>query len=225
MTLSGGEMQRVALARALAIDPDVLLLDEPLSALDPGMKEYFIHVLKDVHQDNGLTIIQVSHDRHEILSLGTRMALIMDGCLEQEGSVREVYAAPVSRQVAEFIGYENVIDGTVVSSPDGDILIDAAGLKLKASRPLEEGSRVTFCIGADEIVVHPPGSSLAGLENVSEGIVTALTQAGYLTRVRIDAGATLSAVMVRETADEMALKVGSRIPISIRKNAIRLIGQ
>src|SRR5690606_6942705 len=110
MTLSGGEMQRVALARALATSPRVLLLDEPLSALDPSMKEYFIQELREVHQDTGLTIIQVSHDRHEILSLGTRMALIMDGCLEQEGSVREVYESPVSRRVAEFIGYENVIE-------------------------------------------------------------------------------------------------------------------
>jgi molybdate/tungstate transport system ATP-binding protein len=225
LTLSGGEMQRVALARALAIDPDVLLLDEPLSALDPGMKEYFIHVLKDLHQDNGLTIIQVSHDRHEILSLGTRMVLIMDGCLEQEGSVREVYAAPASRQVAEFIGYENVIDGVVVSSHTGECLLDASGLMLRASCTIPEGSRVTFCIGADEIVVHPPGSSLAGQENATPGIVTGLTQAGYLTRVRIDAGATLSAVMVRETAEEMGLKVGSPVLITIRKNAIRMIGQ
>ena len=225
MTLSGGEMQRVALARALAIDPDVLLLDEPLSALDPGMKEHFIHILKDIHQDNGLTIIQVSHDRHEILSLGTRMALIMDGCLEQEGSVREVYAAPASRQVAEFIGFENVLDGIVVSSQNGESTIDSSGLVLMTSRALPEGLPVSFCIGADEIVIHPPGSSLPGLENISEGTVTALTQAGYLTRVRLDAGAVLSAVMVRETADEMALKVGSPVRISIRKNAIRMIGK
>jgi molybdate/tungstate transport system ATP-binding protein len=225
LTLSGGEMQRVALARALAIDPDVLLLDEPLSALDPGMKEHFIHILKDVHQDNGLTIIQVSHDRHEILSLGTRMALIMDGCLEQEGSVREVYAAPASRQVAEFIGYENVIDGVVVSSHAGECLIDAKGMHLRAFSTVPEGRTITFCIGADEVVVHPPGSSPAGQENATPGIVTSLTQAGYLTRVRIDAGATLSVVMVRETAEEMGLKVGSPVLISIRKNAIRMIGQ
>ena len=225
LTLSGGEMQRVALARALAINPDVLLLDEPLSALDPGMKEHFIHVLKDLHQDNGLTIIQVSHDRHEILSLGTRMVLIMDGCLEQEGSVREVYAAPASRQVAEFIGYENVIDGVVVSSRAGECLIDVEGMHLHASSPVPEGQQVTFCIGADEVIVHPSGSSLAGQENISEGVVTALTQAGYLTRVRIDAGATLSVVMVRETAEEMGLKVGSPVLITIRKNAIRMIGQ
>jgi molybdate/tungstate transport system ATP-binding protein len=225
LTLSGGEMQRVALARALAIEPDILLLDEPLSALDPGMKEYFIHVLKDIHRDNGLTIIQVSHDRHEILSLGTRMALIMDGCLKQEGSVREVYAAPATRQVAEFIGYENVIDGVVVSSRDGECLIDARGKHLRASCTVQEGREVTFCIGADEIIVHPPDYSPRGQENVIQATVTALTQAGYLTRVRIDAGIVLSMVMVRETAEEMGLKVGSPVLITIRKNSIRMIGQ
>ncbi|HIH26671.1 MAG TPA: ABC transporter ATP-binding protein [Methanoregulaceae archaeon] len=225
LTLSGGEMQRVALARALAIDPDVLLLDEPLSALDPGMKEHFIHVLKDIHQENGLTIIQVSHDRHEILSLGTRMALVMDGCLEQEGSVRQVYAAPASRRVAGFIGYENVIDGVVVSSRDGECLIDVSGVILRTSCTIPEGRKVTFCIGADEIVVHPIEAQVAGDENAVRGVVTAVSQAGYLTRVRIDAGITFSAVMVREAADTMALKVGSPVLFTIRKTAIRIIGQ
>lgn len=224
LTLSGGEMQRVALARALAIDPDILLLDEPLSALDPGMKEYFIQVLKDIHRENALTIVQVSHDRHEILSLGTRMALIMEGSLEQEGSVRDVYATPANRQVAEFIGYENVMEGVIVSSSDGECLIDASGLQLRASCTLPEGRGVTFCIGADEIVIHPPQAPRPGLENTVQGVITAITQAGYLTRVRIDAGAKLSAVMVREKADDMTLRVGSRVLLTIRKNAIRIIG-
>jgi molybdate/tungstate transport system ATP-binding protein len=224
LTLSGGEMQRVALARALAISPDVLLLDEPLSALDPAMKEYFIHELKTVHGETDLTIIQVSHDRHEILSLGTRMALIMDGCLKQEGLVREVYAAPASRRVAEFIGYENVIDGVVVVSQAGECLIDVSGLMLRASCAVPEGSQVTFCIGADEVIVHPAGSAPFGMANEFQGIVTSLTQAGYLTRIRIDAGATLSAVMIREMAEEMALRAGSPVRVCIRKNNIRIIG-
>ncbi len=225
LNLSGGEMQRVALARALAIDPQILLLDEPLSALDPGMKEYFIQVLKEIHRDNGLTIIQVSHNRHEILSLGTRMALIMDGRLEQEGSVRQVYASPATREVAEFIGYENVIDGVVVSSGDGECLIDASGLKLRASCTVPAGQGVTFCIGADEVVLHSPQASLSGKDNTVQGMVNAITQSGYLTRVVIDAGATLSAVIVREMADEMALRVGSPVLLTIRKNAIRMIGK
>jgi len=225
LTLSGGEMQRVALARALAISPDVLLLDEPLSALDPTMKEYFIHELRTIHQETGLTIIQVSHDRHEILSLGTRMALIMDGCLEQEGSVGRVYESPVSRRVAEFIGYENVIDGVVVSSEGGECLINAEGMQLHALYSIPEGRPVTFCIGADEVIVHPHGAPAAVHENEIAGIVTSLTQAGYLTRVRIDAGAVLSAVMIREMAEEMALKAGSLVSVSIRKKAIRIIGQ
>jgi molybdate/tungstate transport system ATP-binding protein len=224
-TLSGGEMQRIALARALAISPDVLLLDEPLSALDPGMKEYFIHELQSIHRDNGLTIIQVSHDRHEILSLGTRMALIMDGCLKQEGTVREVYAAPASRQVAEFIGYENVIDGVVVSSRGGECIINASGLMLRAPCTVPEGDHVTFCIGADEIMVHPEGSEAPGIENEFQGIVTVITQSGYLTRVQIDAGTNLSSVILREMAEDMALKEGSRVIVSIRKNAIRMVGR
>lgn len=223
LTLSGGEMQRVALARALAISPDVLLLDEPLSALDPAMKEYFINELRVIHQENSLTIIQVSHDRHEILSLGTRMALIMDGCLEQEGSVREVYESPSSRRVAEFIGYENVIDGVVISSGSGECLIDATGMQLHAPYSIPEGRTVTFCIGADEVILYPAAEPPAARENAIRGIVMSLSQAGYLTRVRIDAGVILSAVMIREMAEGMALKSGSPVIACIRKKAIRMI--
>ncbi len=226
LTLSGGEMQRVALARALAISPDVLLLDEPLSALDPGAKEHFIHVLRDIHKEDGLTIIQVSHDRHEILSLGTSMAVIMDGCLQQKGSVREVFAAPVSRSVAEFIGYENVIDGVLTAPRAGECLIDVDGTHLRAPCTGQRAGPVTVCISADEVFVHPRGVSPADHENAHPGIVTSLTQAGYLTRARIDAGgATVVAVMIRETAEEMALKVGSLVTVSFRKNAVRFVGQ
>jgi molybdate/tungstate transport system ATP-binding protein len=225
LTLSGGEMQRVALARALATKPAVLLLDEPLSALDPNLRDFFIQELKAIHQESGLTIIQVSHDRHEILSLGTSMALIMEGCLEQEGSVQEVYAQPVCRRVAEFIGYENVIDGMVISSGSGECVIDALGLRLRTSCAVPERSRVTFCIGADEVVVHPSDSSPHRTENEFHGVITAITQAGYLTRFRIDAGVELSSVMIREMAEELALTVGSPVTVSIRKKAIRIIGK
>ncbi len=225
LTLSGGEMQRVALARALAISPDVLLLDEPLSALDPAMKEYFINELRAVHGENGLTIIQVSHDRHEILSLGTRMALIMDGCLEQVGSVRGIYESPGSRRAAEFIGYENVIDGVVISSADGECLVDASGIHLSAPCDLPQGSPVTLCIGADEVILHPAAAFPDDHENAIRGSVISLTQAGYLTRVRIDAGITLSAVMIRETAEGLHLKPGTPVTACIKKRAIRLIGE
>lgn len=225
LTLSGGEMQRIALARALAISPDILLLDEPLSALDPAMKEYFINELRAIHQENGLTIIQVSHDRHEILSLGTRMALIMEGCLEQVGSVRDIYESPCSRRVAEFIGYENVINGSVISSGDGECLIDASGMRLHAPYELPQGIPVILCISADEVILHPADAFLCGHENAIKGSVISLTQAGYLTRVRIDTGTTLSAVMIRETAEGMNLYPGTPVIACIRKRAIRLIRQ
>ena len=119
LTLSGGEQQRVAIARALAIDPVMLLLDEPLSALDPIARDRFIGELRSLHRDQGLTIVHVTHDRRDAASLGTRMAMIIDGRLVQEDHINTVFSSPCMERVARFIWYQNILMGTVTSCEDG----------------------------------------------------------------------------------------------------------
>ncbi len=107
-TLSGGEQQRVSLARALAVDPKMLLLDEPLSALDPSFREELSDYLAEINK-NGMTIIMVTHNFGEVLSLGNRVAVIADGTLQQTDEVRTVFREPANRRVAEFVGMKNLI--------------------------------------------------------------------------------------------------------------------
>lgn len=108
-TLSGGEQQRVSLARALAVGPELLLLDEPLSALDPSFREELSDYLAEINK-GGITIIMVTHNFGEVLSLGSRVAVITDGVLQQTGDVRKVFREPYNRKVAEFVGMKNLID-------------------------------------------------------------------------------------------------------------------
>jgi molybdate/tungstate transport system ATP-binding protein len=106
-TLSGGEQQRVALARALAVKPSVILLDEPVSALDPRFREDLQDYLSRINRD-GMTLVMVTHDFNEVLSLGHRVAVILEGTLQQVGEVKSVFREPLNRQVAEFVGMKNL---------------------------------------------------------------------------------------------------------------------
>jgi iron(III) transport system ATP-binding protein len=137
--LSGGQQQRVALARALVIRPDVLLLDEPLSNLDAQLRLEMRAEIKRLHEQTGTTALYVTHDQEEALSIAHRIAILRDGLLQQVGTPRELYRAPVSRFVAEFIGETNFLPG-IVEGADAQILqVATPAGALRAAKP-ESGS-------------------------------------------------------------------------------------
>jgi putrescine transport system ATP-binding protein len=138
--LSGGQKQRVALARALARRPRLLLLDEPLSALDRGLREQTRAELVGVQRRLGTSFILVTHDQEEAMTMGTRIGLMRDGRLAQIGTPAEIYESPASRFVAEFLGAANVLQAVVRRSEAGGSLLEVAGLGLvHASRPAPRG--------------------------------------------------------------------------------------
>jgi len=124
--LSGGQQQRVALARGLVFDPDVVLLDEPLGALDKNLREQMQVEIKRIHRELGITMIYVTHDQTEAMTMSDRVAVFNGGRIEQLGSPLEVYNRPVSRFVAEFIGDSNILPGTIDPARPG--VIDLAGI-------------------------------------------------------------------------------------------------
>jgi len=150
--LSGGQQQRVALARALAPGPSVLLLDEPMSALDARLRERLRGQVKEIQRELDITTVYVTHDQEEALSISDRVAVMHDGRVEQVGTPEEVYREPASRFVAEFVGDNNVLDGTAT--------------------PLEtKGSTVSVVPGAFEVAETTTGSVSVGIrpEAVSFG--------------------------------------------------------
>jgi thiamine transport system ATP-binding protein len=163
--LSGGQQQRIALARALAPGPDVLLLDEPLSALDARLRERLRVVIRDIQQDLGITTIYVTHDQAEALAISDRVAVISDGHVEQVGPPEAIYREPATRFVAEFVGDNNLLDGTVVSTDPPRVGFDPAsdgtlGTTVSVDGVSEVGQEVTLSIRPESIsIVENDGSS------------------------------------------------------------------
>ncbi|HEY0073740.1 MAG TPA: ABC transporter ATP-binding protein [Abditibacteriaceae bacterium] len=133
--LSGGQQQRVALARALVIRPDVLLLDEPLSNLDAQLRLEMRREIKRLHEETGTTALYVTHDQEEALSIADRIAVLRDGVLQQVGTPRELYRAPVTRFVAEFIGETNFLPGLIESTEAQFLTVATPAGMLRATRP------------------------------------------------------------------------------------------
>ena len=153
--LSGGQKQRVALARALVTEPPVLLLDEPLSALDANLVVRMQGVLSRLQKDLGITFIYVTHSQSEAFAMADRVVIMSKGKIEQVGAPREVYRQPASRFVAEFVGSNNIIKGTILSISDPIVEIETAIGQITANLPdnqaLNVGSGVELVISADTL--------------------------------------------------------------------------
>jgi molybdopterin-binding protein len=220
-TLSGGEQQRVALARAVAVKPDILLLDEPLSALDPVTQEKFIDDLRWLHREEGLTIVQVSHSRREAHLLATRVAVIIDGALVDEGGAEVVLNTPRSREVAAFVGVENILDGRVTANEDGFATVDAGGRMFEAVTGAATGEEVTLCIRADDVVLAVGADSSA--RDTMAGRVVSVVENGPVAEVKVDCGVTLTAVLTRRSVRDLSLVPGTPVTLSVRATAVHVI--
>lgn len=163
--LSGGQQQRVALARALVFNPSLLLLDEPMSALDRKLKEELQGELKELHQKVGTTFVHITHDQEEAMSLADRIAVMQDGRIVQIGAPMEIYRHPQSRFVASFIGKSNFIEATVLSQDAGEIKVQIDGrgpMTATAGHPCREGETVTLAVRPENVLVSQAAEGQAG---------------------------------------------------------------
>ncbi len=158
--LSGGQQQRVALARSLVVEPNILLLDEPLSNLDAKLREHMRSELKQLQRRTGITFIYVTHDQAEALALSDQVAVIYEGRLQQFGPPREVYARPANRVVADFMGNVNLLPGKVLVAANGkgEVLV-AGALRVAADLPagLAAGAEVDVAVRPENIVLKLAG--------------------------------------------------------------------
>ncbi|MBW1648715.1 MAG: ABC transporter ATP-binding protein [Deltaproteobacteria bacterium] len=175
--LSGGERQRVALARALVVAPKILLLDEPLSALDPNFREEIRDLLKSLHRETGITVLMVTHDFAEAHFLAARTAVIIAGRIEQVGSVAEVFNRPVSPAVAAFVGMKNIFEARF----EGDTA-RTGPLTMALARSVPPGSRFVAVRPEDvQLDADAPGAA----NNYFAGQVTRLDHQGVFCEVRV----------------------------------------
>jgi molybdate transport system ATP-binding protein len=221
--LSGGQRQRVALARALAPSPRLLLLDEPLSALDAPSREELRGELRRSIEASGVPALVVTHDRVEALALGDRIAVMVDGAIRQLGPVQEVFASPADAAVARVVGTENVLAVRVEGRREGLAVVRAGEVELVAVDPGGLGRDAFACVRAEEIVLEDAPGAPTSARNLLRGVVAARADEGALVRVTVDCGVRLVALVTRASADVLALAPGRPVAALVKAPSVRLV--
>jgi putative spermidine/putrescine transport system ATP-binding protein len=220
--LSGGMQQRVALARALAIRPRMLLLDEPLSALDAKVRVQLREEIRRIQLELGITTLYVNHDQEEALAISDRVAVLHQGRIDQIGTPTEMYRSPATAFVAEFIGTMNRLEARVVDGGLGKVDHAGIGLRVGAARGRPAGERVLVLVRPEELELTASANGDRPGENLLAGEVLTHTFLGPITRVKVVGPAgNLTADMA--TARAAALPVGSRVVARIPEEGARLI--
>ncbi|MQY81071.1 MAG: ATP-binding cassette domain-containing protein [Dehalococcoidia bacterium] len=220
--LSGGEVQRVAIARAMAIEPEVLLLDEPMANLDPLSAARIEELISSIIRRYATTIIMATHDLSQGQRLADRMAVMMGGELLQTGSSKDVFTSPRNREVAEFVGVENIIDGVIASSEDNMVTLESRGRSIEAISDYQVGAEVCACIRPEDITLALSRIS-SSARNSFEGEITWLVNMGPLTRVEVQCGFPLVAMVTKRSAEEMGLTKGKKIYATFKATGVHVI--
>jgi tungstate transport system ATP-binding protein len=222
--LSGGEAQRTSLARAMALNPEVLFLDEPFAALDAPTRQSLLQEFQDVLADSGVTAVFATHDRGEALGLGNGVAVLMRGRVAQVDSGEAVFSRPEQVEVARFVGIETLIPGRVTGAANGLVQVDCGQLQLVAEDDWTAGEDVWVSVRPEEIDLYDDGSPAADdARNVIAGKVTKTIPAETHYRVEIDCGARVVAVVNRARFREMTLEPGRRVWATFTARATHLI--
>lgn len=221
--ISAGQRQRVALARALASDPALLLLDEPLSALDAATRARTRRELRRLLLAGGVASIVVTHDRAEAIALADWMAVMVDGRVRQSGPVREVFRRPADAQVAESVGVENLLPAEVVARAGGLATVQVGGARLECVDTGETG-RVCACIRAEDVAIAREIADAASVRNRLRGRVEAIALEGALARLELDCGFPLAALVTAQSATELNLRPGDTVTAVVKATAVHLTG-
>lgn len=221
--ISGGQRQRVALARALARRPKLLLLDEPLSALDAPTRASLRLELRRSLRELRVPAVLVTHDWEDTLTLGDQMILLVNGKLLQSGAPLEILTRPESLAVASVVGVETVTPGRRVRRERGIAELEVAGLTLWAADADFQDDDVYVCIRAENVTLEIGSGTRSSARNHLPGTVASVTAAGPLVRVTVDVGFQIQALVSRQALEELGLDLGSQVFVGIKATAVHLV--
>ena len=222
--LSGGEAQRTSLARAFALRPEILFLDEPFSALDPPTREALIDDLGQVLKRTRTTALMATHDQMEALRLADGLVVMAQGRIAQTGKCEEVINHPADEFVASFVGMETVLEGRVLESREGMLLLDAGGLQVECLGEAAPGEVVLVGVRPENVTLHAPGEAAASsARNRFPGTVTRLLPKGPYFKAELDCGIFLTAFVTHRSLEELGLREGAPVLASFKATAVHLI--
>ena len=221
--LSGGQQQRVALARALVFEPRLVLMDEPLGALDKNLREQMQYEIKHIHERIGITVVYVTHDQSEALTMSNRIAVFNDGVVQQLSSPDELYESPVNSFVAEFIGENNRITGTIKELNGNYCSVDLDGggaVKALKVNVDSVGEKTQLSVRPERVTVD---SSSNTDENVFTGEIKELIYLGDHIRARLDVCGNEEFIVKIPNEGNINLKEGQSINLSWSPDDIRAL--
>ena len=223
--LSGGEQQRVALARALAARPDVLLLDEPLSAVDTKMRARLLEEIDAAQQRAGIPFLYVTHNHAEAVRLGAHLILLHEGRVVQEGRPLDVFNAPQGAHAVRAVGTENLFAGRVVEqrADDGVTVVALDGVRLEAAyNALPVGSQVTVGLRSEDIIVARERLTQTSARNVLAGTIREIVRLPDQAELIVDCGVELKVGVTVGTLTVLDLRAGGEVFLLIKARAVHL---
>jgi molybdopterin-binding protein len=225
LTLSGGEAQRVALARALVLKPRVLLLDEPLSSLDPLIKGRLTQDFARIINEDSMTTLYVTHDQNEAMAVAETMIILRDGRAVAQGHVDDVMGLPPDEWTAGFIGSEPPLEGVVTEAGEGLVAIDVGGPVIYATGEIAPGTRVRAGIRPEDVLLFEGTADIprSTARNRFEGTVVDIQLWGVMYHMVVDLdGVRIASRVSRASVREMGLSEGSQVQVVFKATAVRV---
>jgi tungstate transport system ATP-binding protein len=223
-TLSGGEAQRTSLARAFALQPEILLLDEPFSSLDPPTRDSLLDDLEYILQQTRTTAIFATHDRLEALRLSDQIAVMNQGKILQVGSPDEVMNQPVDEFVASFVGVETILSGKVIKRDGGSFIASVGSKEIEAVGDARLGENVVLCIRPENVTLSTSRSQeKTSARNAFSGKVSKITPLGLYQKVHLHCGFPLVAYVTNHSLEELCLAEGKEVGASFKATAVTVI--
>ncbi len=223
-TLSGGEAQRTSLARAFALQPEILLLDEPFSSLDPPTRDSLIEDLEHILQQTPTTAVFATHDRLEALRLSDRIAVMNQGKILQIGSPGEVMNHPVNEIVASFVGVETILTGKVIKRNGGTFVTSIDGREIEAVGDAHLGETVVLCIRPENVTLSTrPSQEGTSARNVFPGRIVKIISLGLYQKVHLHCGFPLVAYVTNHSLEGLSLTEGKEVRASFKATAVTVI--
>ncbi|MEN6623390.1 MAG: ABC transporter ATP-binding protein [Smithella sp.] len=222
-TLSGGEAKRVSLARAFALKPELILMDEAFSSLDPPTREALINDLRQILTETKITAVLALHDREETLRLAEDVVVIDEGKIVHSGTANEIFSKPETEFVADFVGTETILSGIVETSKNGHLVIFINEQKIEAVGKFSVGDKVYCCLRPEIITVSSAVPGITSARNVLDGKVLKIIRLAFFYKLVLDCGFPLTAYVTIPSYEDLCLRENSPVTVSFKATSVHLI--